>query len=147
MCVYTCYLLFTYRKLSILTYITITPSSMNMQLCHIHKYAETLYTFKYGSAPLLGWFPTTFTDGTALLQTGSYFEQTIKMGNSVTNVKQLEIFTFMQRLCVDYMIQQGFHIQTHLHSRPTGKIQTHWQNPDPLVKSRPTGWDTKLFTL
>ncbi len=28
-------------------------------------------------------------------------------------------------------------------SRPTGKIQTHWQNPDPLVKSRPTGWDIK----
>ncbi len=24
-------------------------------------------------------------------------------------------------------------------SRPTGKIQTHWQNPDQLTKYRPTG--------
>ncbi len=24
-------------------------------------------------------------------------------------------------------------------SRPTGKIQAHCQNPDPLAKSRPTG--------
>ncbi len=27
-------------------------------------------------------------------------------------------------------------------SRTTGKIQTHWQNPDLLLKSRPTGWET-----
>ncbi len=56
---------------------------------------------------------------------------------------------FMPRLCVDHMIQQGvcsmgFSYPDPLaKSRPTGKIQTYWQNPDTLVNSRPTGWDTK----
>ncbi len=41
-------------------------------------------------------------------------------------------------LYVYHMIQQrvwpmGFHIQTYWQYRPTGKIQTHLQNPDSLV--------------
>ncbi len=56
---------------------------------------------------------------------------------------------FMPWLCVDHMIQQGvwpmgFSYPDPLanpdplaKARPTDKIQTH------MVKSRPTGWDTK----
>ncbi len=39
---------------------------------------------------------------------------------------------FMPWLCVDYMIQQGVWPMGFLYTDPLA-IQTHWQNPDPLV--------------
>ncbi len=44
------------------------------------------------------------------------------------------------------MIQQGVGPVRCSYPDPL-PIQTHWQNPDPLVKSRPTGSDKKSFTL
>ncbi len=44
----------------------------------------------------------------------------------------------MPWLCVDHMIQQGVWPMGLSYSDPLA-IQNHWQNPDPLVKSRPTG--------
>ncbi len=49
------------------------------------------------------------------------------------------IWWFMPWLCVDHMKQQGVwpmgfsYPDPLVKSRPTDKIQTHWQNPDPLV--------------
>ncbi len=48
------------------------------------------------------------------------------------------VFIFMPRLCVDYMIQQGVWPMGFSYPDPLA-IQTHWQNPDPLSKSIPTG--------
>ncbi len=44
----------------------------------------------------------------------------------------------MPWLSVDHMIQQGVWPMGLSYSDPLA-IQTHWQNPDPLAKSRPTG--------
>ncbi len=49
---------------------------------------------------------------------------------------------FMPWLCVDHMIQQGVWPMGFSYPDPLANPD-HWQNPDPLVKSRPTGWDTK----
>ncbi len=47
----------------------------------------------------------------------------------------------MPWLCVDHMIQQGVWPMGFSYPDPLA-IQTHWQNPDPLAKSRPTGSGT-----
>ncbi len=44
----------------------------------------------------------------------------------------------MPWLCVDHMIQQGVWPMGFSYPNPLA-MQTHWQNPDPLAKSRPTG--------
>ncbi len=44
----------------------------------------------------------------------------------------------MPWLCVDHMIQQGVWPMGFSYTDPLA-IQAHWQNPDPLAKSRPTG--------
>ncbi len=44
----------------------------------------------------------------------------------------------MPWLCVDHMIQQGVCPMGFSYTDPLA-IQTHWQSPDPLAKSRLTG--------
>ncbi len=62
-------------------------------------------------------------------------------------IKLIEIDTnhtysmFMPWLCVDHMIQQRVWPMGFSYPDPLA-IQTYWQNPDPLVKSRPTGKNT-----
>ncbi len=46
-------------------------------------------------------------------------------------------YTFMPWLCVDHMIQQGVWPMGFSYPDPL-VIQTHWQNPDSLAKSKPT---------
>ncbi len=60
---------------------------------------------------------------------------------SVATINQQMDVSIMPWLCVDHMIQQGVW-PMGLYPDPLA-IQTHWQNSDPLVKSRTTGWDTK----
>ncbi len=48
----------------------------------------------------------------------------------------LPIYCIMPWLCVDHMIQQGVWPMGFSYPDPLA-------NPDPLVKSRPNGWDTK----
>ncbi len=47
-------------------------------------------------------------------------------------------FVIMSWLCVDHMIQQGVWPMGFSYPDPLA-IQTNWQNPDPLAKSRPIG--------